>query len=62
MDSKWQTLLGSRKFWALITSLVAVAGAFYTSQISGQEAANSVVMALAVYSIATGIEDNGRRD
>ncbi len=60
MNSKFHALLGSRKFWALITSLVAVAGAFYTSQISGQDAANSIVMALAVYSIATGIEDNGK--
>ncbi len=49
MNSKFHALLGSRKFWALITSLVAVAGAFYTSQISGQDAANSIVIALAVY-------------
>lgn len=60
MESKLGALFVSRKFWALITSLVAVAGAFYTSQLSGQDAANSVVMALAVYSIATGIEDNGK--
>ena len=60
MGSKMANLFGSRKFWALVTALVTVGGAFYSGQLSGQDAANSVVMALSAYSIATGIEDNGK--
>ena len=60
MDSKLQGVLKSRKFWALVASLVAVIGGFYTGQIPAQDAANNLVIALAVYSIATGIEDNGK--
>lgn len=49
-------ILRSRKFWALIASAVTVAGAYSTGQIAGDAASNSLVAALAAYSIATGIE------
>jgi len=44
----------------LVASLVAIIGGFYTGQIPAQDAANNLVIALAVYSIATGIDDNGK--
>lgn len=60
MNNKLQTVLKSRKFWALVASLVTIIGGFYEGQIPAQDAANNLIIALAVYSIATGIEDNGK--
>lgn len=57
---KIYNLLHSRKFWALIASVVAVAGAWQTGSMAGADAANMVVASLAAYSLATGIEDSGR--
>lgn len=54
--SKLTQVLRSRKFWALIASIVTVGGAFNTGQIAGDAAANALVAALAAYSIATSIE------
>ncbi len=51
-------MLVSRKFWAAIISLVAVAGAWNAGAMTAQDAANAAVAALAAYSIATGIEDS----
>lgn len=56
---KIQSLLVSRKFWSLIVSLVAVAGAWNSGAMTSQDAANTAVAALAAYSIAVSIEDNG---
>ena len=51
-------MLVSRKFWAAIISLVAIAGAWNAGAMTTQDAANAAVAALAAYSIATGIEDS----
>ena len=53
-------LFRSRKFWALIASVVALIGAWQTGSMPGADAANTLVAALAAYSIATGIEDSGQ--
>ena len=53
-------VLRSRKFWALIASAVALVGAWQTGGMAGNDAANTLVAALAAYSIATGIEDSGQ--
>ncbi len=53
---KLSQILKSRKFWALIASAVTIAGAYNNGQIAGDAACNSLVAALAAYSIATGIE------
>ena len=50
----------SRKFWALVASAVAIIGAWQTGGMAGNDAANTLVAALAAYSIATGIEDSGQ--
>ena len=55
-------VLRSRKFWALIASAVALVGAWQTGAMPGAEAANTLVAALAAYSLATGIEDSGWRE
>lgn len=55
--SKLTIVLSSRKFWALVTALVAIGSAFVNQQIIGTEAISSCVTALAAYMIATGIED-----
>lgn len=57
--SKLTSLLRSRKFWALVASIVAVVGAWQTGSMDGAQAANTVVAALGAYSIGTGIEANG---
>ena len=53
---KFKQLLQSRKFWALVTSLVAVWSAFYTGGISAVEAVNATVAALGLYSVGTGLD------
>lgn len=50
------TVLQSRKFWALVGSLVTVAAGFFTGQIDAGTALNAVIAAFAAYSIGTGIE------
>ena len=55
---KLKALLKSRKFWALIASLVAVGGGYYTGSIAIFDALQLVVAAFAAYSIGTGL-DNG---
>jgi len=50
-------LMKSRKFWVLIASLVAVAGALSTGQISTWEAVQAIVAALSVYSAAIAYVD-----
>ena len=57
---KIHNLLQSRKFWALVASAVALIGAWQTGGMAGNDAANTLVAALAAYSIATGIEDSGQ--
>jgi hypothetical protein len=57
---KFNELIRSRKFWALIASVVAIAGAVQAGTMPISEAANVLVAALAAYSVATGIEDSGR--
>jgi len=57
---KITNLLQSRKFWALVASAVAIIGAWQTGGMAGNDAANTLVAALAAYSIATGIEDSGQ--
>ena len=55
---KLKRLLQSRKFWALIASLVAIGSAVYTGTMPAEQAIQAVVAALAAYSIGTGL-DNG---
>lgn len=58
--AKAQAVLKSRKFWALVASLVAIAAAYSTGDVQVWQALTAVVAALAAYSTATAIEDNGR--
>lgn len=55
---KLKALFKSRKFWALVASLVAVAGGYYTGAIAIFDALQLIVAAFAAYSIGTGL-DNG---
>ena len=50
----------SRKFWALVTAITAIAGSFYNGQILGTDAINAAVAALSAYMISISIEDNGK--
>jgi len=47
----------SRKFWALVMSVVAVAGAFGTGEVTVWQAAQGIIAALAVYSTGVAISD-----
>ena len=52
-------ILRSRKFWVLITALLATLAAFCTQQIDVWQALQAGVAALAVYSTGVAIEDSG---
>ena len=52
-------ILRSRKFWVLITALLATLAAFCTQQINVWQALQASVAALAVYSTGVAIEDSG---
>ena len=57
---KLQTLLHSRKFWALIVALVGVLAGLNTGDIDTWQAVQAAVTALSAYSIGTGIEAAGQ--
>lgn len=59
-ESKLLRLVKSRKFWALVSALVATGGAYATGAIDAAHALNAALAALGVYILGTGIEDNGR--
>ena len=59
--NKFTSLFQSRKFWALVGSIVALATAYQSGSMSTAEVANALVAALAVFSLATGIEDSGNK-
>ena len=50
-------LLRSRKFWSLVVSLTTIYTAFYSGNLDAMDAVNAAVVALAAFTIATGIED-----
>ncbi len=53
-------VLRSRKFWALLAALAAVAAGLSSGQIDTWQAVQAVIAALAVYSTGVAIEDAGR--
>lgn len=59
--NKFMGLFQSRKFWALAASIVALATAYQSGSMTIAEVANALVAALAVFSLATGIEDSGNK-
>ena len=56
---KVKMMLKSRKFWALIASLVGIASAFFTNSITDWQALQMLVAAFAIYSTGVAIEDSG---
>jgi len=52
-------ILRSRKFWVLITALLATLAAYCTHQIDVWQTLQASVAALAVYSTGVAIEDSG---
>jgi len=50
----------SRKFWALLAALTAVAAGLSTGHIDVWQAVQAAIAALAVYSTGVAIEDAGR--
>ncbi len=57
---KFIAVVKSRKFWALVASIVSVAGLYTEGRVSSSELVNAIVASFAVYSLATGIEDSGK--
>jgi len=55
---KIKSVLQSRKFWALVASLVGLGCGIYSGALTPVQAAPLAVAALAAYSIGTGIEDS----
>lgn len=53
-------ILRSRKFWALLAALTAVAAGLSTGHIDVWQALQAAIAALAVYSTGVAIEDAGR--
>lgn len=62
-EELWQKLIRtvtSRKFWALVASLVTVAAGYATGDLAVWQAVTAVVAALAAYATGTAIEDGLR--
>ena len=55
MTKIWE-LLKSRKFWALVAAVVAVAASLATGEITELQALQLAVQALMAYIVGTGIE------
>lgn len=49
-------ILRSRKFWALLLSIITAIGAFLMQEIDVWQAVQAIVAALAIYSAGTAIE------
>jgi len=56
---KW--MLRSRKFWVLLSAVVAIAAGYSSGQLDGWQAVQALIAALAVYSTGVAIEDAGRK-
>ena len=56
-----QALLKSRKFWAMVTAIVAAAAALATNQIDMWQFIIAVVTATAAFSTGVAIEDAGAK-
>ncbi len=56
MSEKLKRLLQSRKFWALIASIVSIAAGYYTGGVDVFETLKLLIAAFAAYSISTGLE------
>ena len=59
LSEKLKALLTSRKFWALIAGLAAIAGTLATGQIDSWQALQAAIAALAVYSTGIALVDAG---
>jgi hypothetical protein len=55
MPPKIKAILTSRRFWALVASLVAVGAGLATSQIQAPQAITDAAAALAAYTLAVGM-------
>lgn len=56
-----QALLKSRKFWAMVSSIVAAAAGLATNQIDTWQFILVVVAAMAAFSTGVAIEDAGQK-
>lgn len=56
-----QAMLKSRKFWAMVTAIVAAAAALATNQITAWEFITVLVVAMGAYSTGVAIEDAGAK-
>ena len=54
--AKLKQIMQSRKFWVMISGLVAIAAAFSSGSIDEWQAIQAIVAAGAAYSVGTGIE------
>lgn len=53
-------VLRSRKFWALVTAVIAALAGYATGEISVWQLLQALLAALAVYSTGVALEDAGR--
>ncbi len=53
-------ILRSRKFWALLVALAAIAAGLSSCELTVWQAVQAAIAALAVYSTGVAIEDAGR--
>jgi uncharacterized membrane protein YhaH (DUF805 family) len=58
---KAKGVLTSRKFWAFVGALAAIASAYFGGEIVAWEAIQAIVAAVAVYMGATAYEDAARQ-
>jgi len=54
--AKIKQVLQSRKFWALVASLVAAGFGIYNGALTAEQGTTLIIAALAAYSIGTGLD------
>lgn len=60
MDNKFIEIFKSRKFWALVGSLVAIAAGYFSGGVNMFDSLQLLVAAFAAYSIGTGLGNSNK--
>ena len=60
MESKFQALLRSRKFWSTVVEVVAIVGTVATGEVESWVGLIAFITAVWTYKVGTGIEAAGQ--
>jgi hypothetical protein len=60
VQSKFEEIITSKKFWATVASLAAIWTSYAMHAIDANAAVQGTIGAIGAYVVAVGIEDNGK--